>query len=149
MSTEARITEDIKAAMREHDDFKLTTLRMLKSAIHNAAIAKRAKTLEEADVVKTLSTQAKQRRDASTAFIQGGRADLADKEQRELAIIELYLPKQMTEDEIRKIVQETIMALGDQATAIGPVMKAVMAKLAGQADGQIVSRVVKESMGGK
>ncbi|MFA5051491.1 MAG: GatB/YqeY domain-containing protein [Patescibacteria group bacterium] len=149
MSTEGRITEDIKTAMREHDDFVLTTLRMLKSAIHNAAIAQRTKTLEEPDVVKTLMTQAKQRRDAMTAFTAGSRSDLADKEQRELGIIEKYLPKQLSPEEVKNIVQATITELGGQGHVFGAVMKAVMAKTAGQADGQAVSRAVKEALGGK
>ncbi len=147
MSTESGITNDIKTAMREHDDFTLTTLRMLKSAIHNAAIAKRAKELPEADVVKVLQAQAKQRREAAAAFTAGGRAELADKENCELSIIEKYLPQQLSADEIKKIVQEVVAASGEQGNNFGLVMKTVMAKVAGRSDGQTVSAVVKDTLG--
>jgi hypothetical protein len=147
MSTEANITNDIKTAMRGHDDFSLSTLRLLKSAIHNAAIAKRSKELPEADVMKVLMAQAKQRREAAVAFTAGHRPELADKENKELLIIEKYLPRQLSADEIKKIVQEVVDASGDEGKNFGLVMKTVMAKVAGRSDGQTVSRAVKETLG--
>ncbi|MFA6552840.1 MAG: GatB/YqeY domain-containing protein [Patescibacteria group bacterium] len=147
MSTESNISEAVKKAMREHDEFSVTTLRMLMSAIHNVAIAKRVKELPETDVVKVLQAQAKQRREASVAFVAGGRPELADKENKELKIIEGYLPQQMASDEIRKIVQEIVAATGEHEKNFGQVMKAVMVKVAGRSDGQTVSKIVKETLG--
>ncbi|MFH1207069.1 MAG: GatB/YqeY domain-containing protein [Patescibacteria group bacterium] len=147
MSTESIITEDIKKAMRGQDGFSLSALRMLKSAIHNAAIAKRTKELPEADAVKVLQAQAKQRREASAAFTAGGRPELADKETKELRLIEKYLPQRLSAEEIKKIVQEAVAASGENEKNFGLVMKAAMAKVAGRSDGQTVSRAVQEALG--
>lgn len=148
MSIVEQIASDITTAMKQKAQTKLDALRMVKSALKNKEIDQ-GRPLEDADAIKVLQTLLKQRREAAEQYLKGGRQELADKELTEAAIIEAYLPVALSEVEIEQVVAEVIAQT--QATSIkdmGNVMKAVMAKLAGQAvDGKVVSAIVKKRLG--
>ncbi len=138
------INEDIKSAMRAKDEIKLTVLRMAKTAINNAAIAKSKNELADDDELGVMQKQAKQRRESIESFDKGGRPELAAKEKAELAVLEAYLPKQMSDDELRAICQEIIAKTGSQGAAdMGKVMKELMPLVKGKADGRRVQDALK------
>jgi uncharacterized protein len=142
MTLPQRVDSDLKEAMRAKDVTKLGVLRMLKSALKYAAIAKSdAETeLSDTEAVQVIRKQAKQRQDSIESFEKGGRAELADKEKQELAILNTYLPQGMSPDELAKVVRETIAELGATSKAqMGAVMKALQAKVGGRADGKTLS----------
>ena len=143
-----QIRSELKEAQKAQDSFKVGTLRYILSAIHNAEIEKgKGETLTEEELVTILQKQAKQRRESIEAYEEGGRADLAEKEQKELGIIESYLPEQMGEEEIAKLVEEAISETGASGPQdMGKVMGALMPKVKGKADGSLVSRLVKENL---
>ncbi len=144
-----RINEDLKNAMKSKDADRLSTLRMVKTALKNREIEKMAP-LEEAEAVKVLQTLVKQRRDSAEQYQQGGRAELAARELAEIATIEEYLPAAVDESTIARMVDETIAELGaTSAREMGAVMKGVMARLAGQlVDGKLVNQLVRTRLGG-
>src|SRR5712691_6168397 len=138
MTLEERIDSDLKDAMRAKDASKLGVLRMLKSALKYAAIAKSGAEaqLSEAEAAQVVRKQAKQRKDSIESFEKGGRAELVAKEKEELSILNAYLPQAMSSDELAKVVRETIAETGATSKAqMGGVMKALQAKVAGRADG--------------
>ena len=142
MTLQQRVDSDLKEAMRAKDVTKLGVLRMLKSALKYAAIAKSGAEAElsDAEAVQVIRKQAKQRQDSIESFEKGGRAELADKEKQELAILNTYLPQGMSPDELAKLVRETIAELGATSKAqMGAVMKALQAKVGGRADGKTLS----------
>lgn len=147
-SMQERIEGDLKEALVKKEALKVSVLRLLKSAIHNQEIAKKKKDkgLSSEETRQVIFSEAKKRRDSIEAFQKGGREDLVAKEQQELKIIEAYLPRQLGEDEVKKVVQEVIDSFGDGERQFGQVMGQVMARLKGQADGALVSKVVKESL---
>src|SRR5678815_383453 len=125
MTLQERVDSDLKDAMRAKDVTKLGVLRMLKSALKYAAIAKSGAEAElsDAEAVQVIRKQAKQRQDSIESFEKGGRAELADKEKQELAILNTYLPQGMSPDELAKVVRETIAELGATSKAqMGAVM---------------------------
>src|SRR6266850_1759112 len=145
MSIQERIDSDLKEAMRAKDTTKLAVLRMLKSALKYAAIAKAGAEAElsDAEAAQVIRKQAKQRQDSIESFEKGGRAELAQKEQKELSILNRYLPQPMSADEVSKIVRETIAEAGATSRAqMGAVMKALQAKVAGRVDGKALSAEV-------
>ncbi|MBW6431786.1 GatB/YqeY domain-containing protein [Patescibacteria group bacterium] len=144
MNLQAQIDEKMKEAMRSQDVEALSLFRMLKSAIKNEEISKKAE-LEDADIIAVLEKQAKQRKDSIEQYEQGGRPDLADKEKSELKVIEEFLPEKMNEEEIRETVKAKIASMPD--AQFGQVMGACMSELKGKADGQLVQNIVKEEMG--
>ena len=149
MTLQQRVDSDLKDAMRAKDATKLGVLRMLKSALKYAAIAKSGAEAElsDAEAVQVTRKQAKQRQDSIESFEKGGRAELADKEKEELAILNSYLPQGMRPDELAKIVRETIAELGATSKAqMGAVMKALQAKVAGRADGKALSVEVQKQL---
>ena len=149
MTLQQRVDADLKEAMRAKDAMKLAVLRMLKSALKYAAIAKAgAETeLSDAETVQVIRKQAKQRQDSIESFEKGGRAELADKEKEELAILNTYLPQGMSPDELAKVVRETIAELGATSRAqMGAVMKALQAKVGGRADGKTLSSEVQKQL---
>src|SRR3954467_12024464 len=128
MTLHERLDSDLKEAMRAKDAAKLGVLRMLKSALKYAAIAKSGAEAElsDAEAVQVIRKQAKQRQDSIESFEKGGRAELAEKEKEELAILNTYLPQAMSPDELAKVVRETIAELGATSRAqMGAVMKAL------------------------
>jgi len=140
------IDEDSKDALRAHEAERLSTLRMLKSALMNAEIAA-GHDLTDTETLQVLEKQAKQRRDSVEQFTAGGRQDLATKESAELGVIEKYLPAKMSREEIELLVQQAIAELGANSAAdMGKVIQAVMGKAAGSANGKEVSEIVKSKL---
>jgi len=149
MTLQQRVDSDLKEAMRAKDPTKLNVLRMLKSALKYAAIAKSdaEAELSDAEAVQVIRKQAKQRQDSIESFEKGGRAELAAKEKEELSILQSYLPQGMSADEISKIVRETIAEIGAGSKAqMGAVMKALQTKIAGRADGKTLSAEVQKQL---
>ncbi|HEU5237498.1 MAG TPA: GatB/YqeY domain-containing protein [Pyrinomonadaceae bacterium] len=142
MTLQERVDADLKEAMRAKDATKLGVLRMLKSALKYAAIAKSDSEAELSDVeaAQVIRKQAKQRQDSIESFEKGGRAELVEKEKKELSILNEYLPQPMSADEVSKIVRETIAEAGATSRAqMGAVMKALQTKVAGRIDGKALS----------
>jgi len=146
MNLESRIMEQLKTAMKAKDEVALRTLRAIKAAILVEKTAEGAKSeLSEADEMKMLQKMAKQRRDSLDIFTTQGRADLAIKEEEELRVIEGFLPKQLSEEELRAELQKVIAESGASSPGdMGKVMGAATKALAGRADGKAVSAMVKE-----
>jgi uncharacterized protein YqeY len=144
-----RINEDLKAAMKSKDSERLSTLRMVKTALKNREIDK-MEALSDEEALKALQSLVKQRRDSIEQYQQAGRIDLAEKEAAEIKIIEEYLPAALDEAAIARAVEETIAETGASSMKeMGAVMKAVMAKLAGHTvDGKAVNQIVKSKLGG-
>ncbi len=150
MSLKVQISTDLKIAMKSGDRLSLDVLRGFNAAFNNKSIEKRGKglpeELAEEEMLEILNKELKKRRDATVLYIQGHRGDLAEKEEKEAAIIQKYLPVQMTKEEIEKIVVKKIEALqqaqGD--ISFGNIMKEAMKELKGKADAQVISGIVKE-----
>jgi uncharacterized protein YqeY len=150
MTLEERLDADLKEAMKSGDTTRKLAIRAVKTAITEAKVAgTEAKTVNDADVLAIITKQVKQRRDSIIEYNKGGRPDLAVQEQAEIAVLEVYLPKQLSEAEIRERAQAVIAELGvTDMKGFGSVMKRLSADLRGIADGQIVNRVVREQLGG-
>jgi uncharacterized protein YqeY len=150
MSLSEQIQKDMVAAMKAKEEERLSTLRMMKAAVKNREIDKRAP-LDDKEVLAVLSTMIKQRHDSVEQFTKGNRLELAEKEKREIALIETYMPKSAGEDQIVATVKSTIAEMGSPTMKdMGTVMKAVMAKFADvRVDGKIVSEAVKRELAGK
>jgi hypothetical protein len=149
MTLQERVDSDLKEAMRAKDTRKLGVLRMLKSALKYATIAKSGAEaqLSEAEAAQVVRKQAKQREDSIESFEKGGRSELAAKEKEELSILNTYLPQAMNSDELAKVVRETIAETGATSKAqMGGVMKALQAKVAGRADGKTLSQEVSRQL---
>jgi len=150
MTLQERLDLDLKEAMRARDATKLGVLRMLKSALKYAAIAKSdAETdLSDAEAAQVIVKQARQRQDSIESFEKGGRTELANKEKEELSILNAYLPQAMNADELEKVVRETIGEVGATSkTQMGTVMKALQAKVTGRIDGKTLSAEVQKQLG--
>lgn len=142
-----KIAQDIKEAMKAGNAEKLGVLRMVMSALNNKKIEKgKDAVLTDEDALQVLSKEAKKRKESAEVFISGGRPELAEKEKAELVIVESYLPKQMSKEEVAAEVEKVLSGLADKSNA-GLVMKAVMAELKGKADGKIISEIVKSKLG--
>ena len=148
MTLKERITEDMKAAMRASDKERLATIRMLQAAIKQREVDERI-TLDDAQVIAVLEKMVKQRKESVTQFEQGGRTDLADKEKAEIALLQDYLPAQLSEAEVDALIREAIAATGATTMKdMGKVMGAVKAKAAGRADMGAVSARIKAALTG-
>lgn len=143
MSLAQNIEIDFKNALKEQDALKLSVLRMLKSALKNEVIAKKQAELNDEEVSLVLRRELKKRQDSILAFESAGRNDLADQEKAEAIIIEAYLPALMSEEDIAKIVDAVVVS---GINGFGLVMKEVMAQTKGQADGQLVQKLVKAKL---
>ncbi len=150
MSLKDTIGEDIKAAMKAKDKIRLQTVRSIKKVLLEKEVELRAKgkdSLTEEQEIELLAGQAKQRRDSIEQYRKGGRDDLADQEAQELAIIETYLPKQLSEEELSAIVDEIITEVGAKTSKdLGKVMGNAMKKLKGKADGKKIQEMVKSKL---
>jgi uncharacterized protein len=148
MSLKERITGDMTAAMKAKEAGRLSTLRMVKAAVQNREIEKGGELTEE-ELTKALQTLVKQRRDSVEQYEKAGRAELAEKERAEIAVIEEYLPRAASREEIERAVAEAIAETGASTMKeMGAVMKAAQARLAGRnADGRTVSEAVKAKLG--
>jgi uncharacterized protein YqeY len=146
MSLEAKIMESLKTAMKAKDEVALRTLRAIKAAIIIEKTAEGASgEIDEATEIKMLQKMAKQRKDSLQIFEQQQREDLANKEREELAIIEQFLPAQMSEEEIKQALQQIINTVGASSMAdLGKVMGIASKELAGKADGKLIATLVKE-----
>ncbi|MFA5144666.1 MAG: GatB/YqeY domain-containing protein [Candidatus Omnitrophota bacterium] len=144
---EEKIFNDYKEAMKSKDGLKSSVLSFLRAEFMNTALAKKKNNLEDSDAVAVIRKQIKQREDSIEQFKQGNRQDLADKEAGELQILKAYLPQELPLEEIKKIIDEAVIAT--QASGIkdmGKVMKEAGLKIAGKADGRLVSDLVKQKL---
>jgi uncharacterized protein len=150
MSLTEQIQKDMVVAMRAREELRLSTLRMVKTALKNKEIDKRAP-LDEKEELQVFSTLIKQRKDSIEAFEKGNRPELAKKEAEEIAYIEAYMPKALGEEEIVAAVKATIAEMDSPTMKdMGTVMKNTMAKFAGaRVDGKLVSDAVKKALAGK
>ena len=144
MSLKEQIVSDVKTAMKSGDKERVSTLRLVHSAIKNKEIEVRPKELTDEDVLSVLKKLSKQRKDSIEQFQKAGRDDLVQNEQKELQVLEEYLPKQMGEDQVKAIVEEAVKEVGASSMKdMGKVMQAVTAKTQGAADNKLVSQLVK------
>lgn len=146
---ENKIFETMKDAMKSGDKAKLSTMRLIISELKNKKIADGVKELDDANVIAVIKKMAKQRKESIEKFAEGGRDDLVEKEKQELSILDKYLPEEMSEEEVAKVVDEVISSIEDVSPKdMGRVMKEVMGKLQGQADGKTVSKIVQAKLTG-
>ncbi len=149
MSLESKIMEQMKEAMKSKDEAALRTLRAIKAAILIEKTSGSGTEITEADEIKMLQKMAKQRRDSLDIFTQQNREDLAAKEREELAIIEKFLPQQMSAEELKTVLQAIIAQVGASTPAdMGKVMGVASKQLAGKADGKLISETVKQLLAG-
>ncbi len=143
MSLPERIQQELKAAMLAKDSERLATLRLLKSALGYLQIERKTDQLSDTDVIGVVQKEIKKRRDSMEQFKAGGRPELAEKEGREAAVLETFLPQPLPADELEQLVRATIQEMAATSKKdMGPVIKAVQAKAAGRADGKSISTVV-------
>lgn len=144
MTIVKRLTDDMKQAMKNKDRLKLSVVQMVRAAIKNAEINAR-KDLNEEEVLEVFSRELKQRRDSLQEFKNAGRTDLIEKVEAEIAILIGYLPEQLSEEEVRTIVADTVQEIGASSKAdMGKVMSALMPKVKGKADGKLVNQIVQQ-----
>src|SRR3990167_7235022 len=143
-----QLRSDLNNAMREKDSTKVGTIRLLLSAIQYFEIQKqRDYQASDEEIVSLIKKEVKKRKESIALYKQGKRDDLVEKETKELAILQAYLPEQMSEDEVRKVVTETIQETNASSMAdMGRVMASVMSKLKGKVDGSVVNKVVLEEL---
>jgi uncharacterized protein YqeY len=139
-----QIITDLTSAMKAKDVLVLSTLRMLKAEIMKYEVSGKDMEVTDEVVIDLIKRSIKQRKEAAEGFTQGGNTEAAQKEMDEIKILEKYMPEQMGEDEVKKIVQETIDQMSATQSDFGKVMGAVMGKCKGEADGNVVSKVVKD-----
>jgi uncharacterized protein YqeY len=150
MSLKEKLQNDLTDAMRGRDEIRASTIRMILTSIKNEEVAgKEARELNDAEMITVLSREAKKRREAAEAFDQAGAKDRADRERAEGVVIGEYLPKQLTEDEIKSLIAAAMAETGASTPAqMGLVMKSLQPKIAGKADGGLVSSLVKAALAG-
>ena len=149
MALKEQLDADMKAAMRDKDTLKLSTVRMLKSAIKYREI-ELMKPLDDAGVLAVISTEVKRRRDSVEQYRAGNRQDLADKEEAEIRILQAWLPAQLSQDELAALIDEAVKKVGAQGPKdMGAVMKEVQPKVQGRAEGKTVSEQVKARLAAK
>ncbi len=147
MGLQEKINVDVKDALKAGAKEKLTTLRMLSAALQNRQIEKREPLVED-EVIATVRSLIKQRKDSIEQFTQGGRQDLVDKETAEVSVLEVYLPRQMTREQLEPMVRDAVAQTGAQGPKdMGKVMKALVPMVAGRADGKLMSEIVKQMLG--
>jgi uncharacterized protein YqeY len=146
MSLEERLVEEMKQAMKSNDKLRLSTIRMIRSALKNKEIEVRKK-LEDEDIVKVIQVMVRKGEESVEQFQTGGRTDLVEKEKSEIEILKSFLPKPLSQEEILKIIDQSIQET--QASSpkdIGKVMKSVIPKIGGKADGKLINQLVKERL---
>ena len=148
MGLKEKLQSDLTDAIRAQDSVVSGTIRMLLAAITNEEVSgKAARVLNDGEIITVLSRENKKRREAVEAYTQAKREDLANKEKAEAAVIAKYLPEQLSEDEIKKLIQEAIASTGASGpSGMGLVMKQLQPKIAGKADGGLVSALVKTAL---
>lgn len=146
MSLEERLLEEMKLAMKSNDKLRLSTIRMMRSALKNKEIELRRK-LEDEEVAKVIQAMVRKGEESVEQFQTGGRMDLVDKEKKEIEILKSFLPQPLSQEEILKIIDQSIQET--QASSlkdIGKVMKSVIPKIGGKADGKLINQLVKERL---
>jgi len=159
-----KILQNLNTALKEKKELELSVLRMLSAAVQNRESEKRTKLwkekadlpseelekkskLTDEEVLEVISSEAKKRKESIEGFQKGKREDLVEKEKKELEILESYLPEQLSEEEIKKLVQETVSKVGaKEMRDVGKVMQELMPEVKGRADGALVSKIAKESL---
>lgn len=138
-----RLEADYKTALKAGERLRVDTLRLIKAGIQHVAIEKRKASLDDQEVIQVLTQQAKQRRETIESAKQNGRDDILTQATQELAMLNAYLPQPLSEEEVARLIEEAIGAVGPQQ---GPIMKYVMGKASGAVDGKLVSRLVGERL---
>lgn len=145
MSLLDRLNDDMKQAMKNKEKEKLTTIRMVKSALQNEGIKLQQQSLSEEAELTVLTRELKQRKDSLLEFEKAGREDLVDKIKGEIAVLEAYLPQQLSEEELTAVIKQAIADTGAASKAdMGKVMGAVIPKVKGKADGSLVNKLVSQ-----
>jgi hypothetical protein len=145
MALKNQIQADMLAAMKAKDDLKVSTLRMLKAAILKQEVSGERKEATDEVILGIIGKEIKSRRDSAEQFRAGNRPEMAEKEEKEIEVLLGYMPPQMSEEELKKVAKEVIASMGASSKAdLGKVMGAMMPKVKGMADGDLVSKVVKE-----
>ena len=143
-----RLDSDLKDAMRAKDELKLLCIRAIKSAVKYKEVEAANKVLDEPAIIAVITTQVKQRRDSAAEFKKANRLDLADKEEKEIAILQLYLPTQLSAEQLTAEIAKAITEAGAKSMKdLGNVMKIVTPRLKGQAEGKAISEEVKLQLG--
>lgn len=147
MSLLERLNNDMKQAMKNKEKDRLTTIRMIKASLQNEAIKLGKQELSEEEELTVLSREVKQRKDSLQEFEKAGRVDLVEKIQTELEHVEIYMPQQLSEEEVTEIVKEAIAETGAASKAdMGRVMAVIMPKVKGKADGSLVNKLVQQHL---
>lgn len=143
LSLEEVIFNDMKKALKENEKLKLSTLRLIRAEIKNAEISKKDK-LAEDEVIGIVANNLKKLEESLDIFIKGQRTELAEKAKKEIEIVKKYLPEQLSEEEVEKIVKDTIIKFGFKGLQnIGPAMREIIPQLKGKADGKMVNKIVR------
>ncbi|MDP1828153.1 MAG: GatB/YqeY domain-containing protein [Archangium sp.] len=143
-----RLDADLKDAMRAKDELKLSTIRAIKSAVKYKEVEAANKVLDEPAIIQVIVTQVKQRRDAAAEYKAANRVDLADKEEKEIALLQVYLPTQLSAEQLSAEISKAITEAGAKSMKdLGSVMKIVTPRLKGQAEGKAISDEVKLQLG--
>ncbi len=144
---EEKILNDYKDAMKARDSLKSSVLSFLRADMLNQATAKKKNKLDDVEVVMVIKKQIKQRQDSIEQFTKGGRLEMADKEKKEWEILKAYLPPELSESQIKSLIEEAIAATGSNSMKdMGRLMKELAVKIAGQADGKLVSELVRQRL---
>ena len=148
MKFEEKLENEYKTALKAGDAIKVSTLRMLKAEINNVKLTQSGLEIKEGEIIKIVQRQIKQHRDSIEQFEKGNRPELAEKEKKELAILSKYMPEQLSEEELKKIITDAIKELGATGKKdMGKVIKTVMEKAKGKAEGKTVSQFVSGMLG--
>jgi uncharacterized protein YqeY len=149
MTLSEKLGEDLKAAMKGQDEPRVRVLRLLRTRVKEASVAKRDE-LTDDEVIKVVISETKKRKEAIELFEQGGRGDLASREKEEMDILQTYMPPQLTENEVRTLAIEAVEEVGAlDPRDMGKVMKVLMPKIVGRSEGSFASRTVKELLAQK
>ncbi len=144
---EEKIFNDYKEAMKAKDSLRSSVISFLRAEMINLATSKKKNVLDDPEVISVVKKQIKQRRDSIEQFTKGGRLEMAQKEEREMEILKIYLPPEVSPEEIKKIIEEVVGANGASGIKdMGKVMKEVNAKIGPQADGKLISDLVREKL---
>ncbi len=149
MGLKDQLAADLKEAMKQGEALRRDTLRFLRAAVHNAEIAAGEEFQSDDQVIAVLAKEAKKSQESIEEFRKGGRDDLVEKETAQLAVIQSYLPQALSEDELRELVMETIAAVSAEGMRdLGKVMKELMPKVRGRADGKLANEIVRQALTG-
>ncbi len=147
MLTKEKIVDDLKQSMLAKDELKTSVIRMLKAELMKVETDGSGREINEEIILDSIRRMLKQRKDSHSQFIAGNRPELAAKEELEMAILQAYLPEQMSEEEVEKVVKETMLEMSvTDKSGMGKLMGAVMNKLKGKADGTIVKKMVEKQL---